>query len=531
MSNTSFPKQTVCILITSSNRYQQEAMEVKKFGDALLIGNGLFEASRPQDQQGLTVSSSPQKNPILKSEKNYNIDQTSQLTFEKKLKIKKLKSYSKNVGMDTSSGTPSDEQHKSSNNKKRKLQGSINNAQTRQIGKELRGMESCSSQPTINKKKCKQEGSSNPISIPGMIQKGFTFEEFMDGVRDKTFRHVSFMVGAGISVAAGIPDFRTPKTGLYAQVKALGLPVPEDIFSLDCFLDDPQPFYSLATQFLFPTTSLDQSTGTSSTCDQGGTVPVVIRPVKAHHFMELINRQQRCLHFVYTQNIDGLELVAGLPLKKVIQAHGNMRSAHCCQCKAEYSIEEFAKYAHRHEIWYCQLCNTNTKGGANKETVVTSSSSSIVVNHPTTERNLNSNILDTEEVVDIPILEQPLIIEGKRTRRSNSTVAKTSDYIAKNVIKPDIIFFGEKLPKSFHRQLEKIKESDLVIVMGTSLKVAPFSTLLQNIPKTTPMVLINRDMPTLKSLQEKEKLLFLPGEIESTISLIVDQLGWSLECE
>jgi NAD-dependent SIR2 family protein deacetylase len=102
----------------------------------------------------------------------------------------------------------------------------------------------------------------------------------------------------------------------------------------------------------------------------------------------------------------------------------------------------------------------------------------------------------------------------------------SSDYIAKNVIKPDIIFFGEKLPKSFHRQLEKIEESDLVIVMGTSLKVAPFSSLLQRIPQTTPLVLINRDMPTLKALQEKEKCLFLPGEIEESVDKIMTYLGW-----
>jgi NAD-dependent deacetylase sirtuin 2 len=43
------------------------------------------------------------------------------------------------------------------------------------------------------------------------------------------------MTGAGISVSAGIPDFRSPKTGLYDNLKEYNLPYPEAIFALDFF--------------------------------------------------------------------------------------------------------------------------------------------------------------------------------------------------------------------------------------------------------------------------------------------------------
>jgi len=43
------------------------------------------------------------------------------------------------------------------------------------------------------------------------------------------------MTGAGISVSAGIPDFRSPKTGLYDNLKEYNLPYPEAIFTVDFF--------------------------------------------------------------------------------------------------------------------------------------------------------------------------------------------------------------------------------------------------------------------------------------------------------
>lgn len=41
-------------------------------------------------------------------------------------------------------------------------------------------------------------------------------------------------------------------------------------------------------------------------------------------------------------------------------------------------------------------------------------------------------------------------------------------------VKPDIVFFGENLPARFHSSLHgDVNKTDLVLVMGTSLQVAP----------------------------------------------------------
>ena len=58
------------------------------------------------------------------------------------------------------------------------------------------------------------------------------------------------MTGAGISVSAGIPDFRSPKTGLYANLQEYDLPTPESMFNLAFFKKKPKPFYRLASDFL-----------------------------------------------------------------------------------------------------------------------------------------------------------------------------------------------------------------------------------------------------------------------------------------
>lgn len=70
-------------------------------------------------------------------------------------------------------------------------------------------------------------------------------------IREGKAKKIVCMVGAGISVSAGIPDFRTPGTGLYSQLERFKLPRPEAVFSIDFFRRNPQPFHLLAKE-LFP---------------------------------------------------------------------------------------------------------------------------------------------------------------------------------------------------------------------------------------------------------------------------------------
>ena len=101
---------------------------------------------------------------------------------------------------------------------------------------------------------------------------------------------VVVMTGAGVSVSAGIPDFRTPGSGLYDNLQEYNLPYAEAIFDLDFFQNTPQPFYRLCKE-LWP--------GNYSA-------------TPTHRFIKLLHDKGQLVR-CFTQNIDSLETAAGLP--------------------------------------------------------------------------------------------------------------------------------------------------------------------------------------------------------------------------
>lgn len=61
-------------------------------------------------------------------------------------------------------------------------------------------------------------------------------------------------------------------------------------------------------------------------------------------------------------------------------------------------------------------------------------------------------------------------------------------------MKPDIVFFGEGLSDEFHSAMAKDKDMcDLLIVMGSSLKVRPVALIPSSIDSSVPQILINRE--------------------------------------
>ena len=57
------------------------------------------------------------------------------------------------------------------------------------------------------------------------------------------------MIGAGISVSSGIPDFRSKDTGLYNTLDCskFNIPSAELLFDYEFFKIDPSPFYAFSS--------------------------------------------------------------------------------------------------------------------------------------------------------------------------------------------------------------------------------------------------------------------------------------------
>lgn len=252
-------------------------------------------------------------------------------------------------------------------------------------------------------------------------------------LQDKRVSKVVVLVGAGISTNSGIPDFRTPGSGLYDNLQQYDIPYAEAIFDIDYFHTDPYPFFTLAKE-LYPS--------------------VKYRPNYNHYFLRLLHEQGLLLR-LYTQNIDGLERLAGIPSSKLVESHGSFSQATCTTCRKKYKGDEIKAAIFKDEIPICHNCQ--------------------------------------------------------------------------GTVKPDIVFFGEDLPKNFFEYRKYMGQADLVLIMGTSLEVQPFAGIINSVRPDIPRILFNMQ-PVGPFKQQKRTMDFtVKGDLTKNLESLVTQLGWQKE--
>jgi NAD-dependent deacetylase sirtuin 2 len=171
------------------------------------------------------------------------------------------------------------------------------------------------------------------------IVKDSSMDSLVELLQKKKFKNIIVMTGAGVSTSLGIPDFRSPDTGIYHNLGQFDLPNPEDMFDIDYFLYHPQPFYTLVKDLY----------------------PGKIQPSKTHYFIRLLADKGLLLRH-YTQNIDTLERLAGIPDNLLVESHGSFHTAHCVGirnksgCHKEYPIESIKEKILAREVPYCKNC-------------------------------------------------------------------------------------------------------------------------------------------------------------------------------
>ncbi|XP_062917605.1 NAD-dependent protein deacetylase sirtuin-3, mitochondrial isoform X4 [Mobula hypostoma] len=96
------------------------------------------------------------------------------------------------------------------------------------------------------------------------------------------------------------------------------------------------------------------------------------------------------------------------------------------------------------------------------------------------------------------------------------------------VIKPNIVFFGEQLPRKFYQYLIDFPLADLLIILGTSLEVEPFASLSEMVRNSVPRILINQDLVgslTRNPLRSKDVVEL--GDVVRGVKRLSDLLGWT----
>lgn len=140
------------------------------------------------------------------------------------------------------------------------------------------------------------------------------------------------LTGAGISTPSGIPDFRSPKTGLWEQYD------PEVASQLS-FRYNPEEFL----MWMRPLTA-------KIFC---------ATPNPAHIGLARL-QQAGYIQTVITQNIDGLHNTAGS--KDVLEVHGSLRTLTCIHCFRQVPAQAYIElFVERAEIPRCDDCGSVLK--------------------------------------------------------------------------------------------------------------------------------------------------------------------------
>lgn len=286
-------------------------------------------------------------------------------------------------------------------------------------------------------------GEEKPIQVLDEV----SFDGVVRYMASDKCKNIIVMVGAGISTCAGIPDFRSPKSGIYANLQKYNLPNPMAIFDINYFKENPSPFFQLAKEIY----------------------PGKYKPTVCHYFLRLLHEKKKLLR-LYTQNVDTLEILAGLPADKVVDAHGTFHTSHCINpsCRKLYTLEWMREKIFSDEVPTCTECQ--------------------------------------------------------------------------DTVKPDIVFFGERLPERFFVSAEEdFPICDLLIIIGTSLSVQPFAGLVDNSPAKTPRFLINKEKvgqsmypivlgPGLQFDSEANyRDVMWEGLCDDGCQALADALGWGEE--
>jgi NAD-dependent deacetylase len=236
----------------------------------------------------------------------------------------------------------------------------------------------------------------------------------------KGSRYAVALTGAGISTASGIPDFRTPGLGLWAEHD------PFEVASLSSFRQNPQTFFDwirpLARRML------------------------AAEPNPAHDALAQLEAMG-VLRALITQNFDGLHARAGS--QNVYEVHGHIRTATCLGCHRRVPAgDHIRRFVESGDMPRCPVCG--------------------------------------------------------------------------EILKPDVILMGEDLPVRMIEGAERaIMRCDVLLVIGTSLEIAPVSHLpLTALARGAHLIIVNNEETYL----DGDASVVIRDDVSKVLPALADRL-------
>ena len=233
-------------------------------------------------------------------------------------------------------------------------------------------------------------------------------------------------------------------------------------------------------------------------------LPSTDRFTPTHAFIAMLQQRGKLLTN-YSQNIDNLEAKAGIHPSKLVQCHGSFATASCIECGFKTDGESIFPDIRSGTLPRCPECAKTLRSTASNGRTKRKRSRGSDANK---RRKRNGN--------------------GYGGYHDDDDSGSEFDIPEAGVMKPDIIFFGEALPDDFALRLTEHDRDvvDLVVVIGTSLKVSPVSEIVSYLPSHVPQIYISRT--PVEHLNFDIDLL---GDCDVVVAELCRRMGWELEHE
>ena len=208
----------------------------------------------------------------------------------------------------------------------------------------------------------------------------------------------------------------------------------------------------------------------------------------------------------------------------MVQCHGSFATATCTKCKRKVEAEAIREDIFAQRIPFCQICQDRIEAYRRLQ-AETPTATPTETQHQTTTSTVTA-ATDADAAVASSqrgqLLQQPRDDGDTCRGEKEEQTAMADQLLQPGIMKPDIVFFGEGLGDEFHNSVARDKErADLLIMVGSSLKVRPVALIPSSVPKDIPQVLINRE--PLPHIAADVELL---GDCDIIVDQLCRMLGW-----